>query len=47
MFIAMNCFKVLPGSEAAFEDVWTSRDTHLPGVPGFHVVPSAARTGSG
>jgi heme-degrading monooxygenase HmoA len=35
MFIAMNRFKVLPGSEAAFEEVWTSRDTHLPEVPGF------------
>lgn len=35
MFIAMNRFKVLPGAEAAFEDVWTSRDTHLRGVPGF------------
>jgi len=35
MFIAMNRFKVLPGSEAAFEEVWTSRDSHLPTVPGF------------
>lgn len=35
MFIAMNRFKVLPGSEAAFEEVWTSRDTHLREVPGF------------
>jgi heme-degrading monooxygenase HmoA len=35
MFIAMNRFKVLLGAEAAFEEVWTSRDTHLPGVPGF------------
>jgi heme-degrading monooxygenase HmoA len=35
MFIAMNRFRVLPGSEAAFEDVWLSRDTHLGGVPGF------------
>ena len=35
MFIAMNRFKVLPGAEPAFEEVWTSRDTHLPGVPGF------------
>jgi heme-degrading monooxygenase HmoA len=35
MFIAMNRFKVLPGSEADFEHVWTSRDSHLPGVPGF------------
>jgi heme-degrading monooxygenase HmoA len=35
MFIAMNRFKVLPGAEAAFEEVWTSRDSHLPSVPGF------------
>lgn len=35
MFIAMNRFKVARGSEAAFETVWTSRDTHLPGVAGF------------
>ena len=35
MFIAMNRFKVLPGNESAFEEVWTSRDTHLRGVPGF------------
>jgi heme-degrading monooxygenase HmoA len=35
MFIAMNRFKVLPGNEAAFEHVWTSRDSHLPGVQGF------------
>jgi heme-degrading monooxygenase HmoA len=35
MFIAMNRFRVLPGQEAAFETVWTSRDTHLGDVPGF------------
>ena len=35
MFIAMNRFKVQPGSEKAFEEVWTGRDTHLHGVPGF------------
>jgi heme-degrading monooxygenase HmoA len=35
MFIAMNRFKVLPGAEADFERVWTSRDTHLRNVPGF------------
>jgi heme-degrading monooxygenase HmoA len=35
MFIAMNRFKVLPGAEAAFESVWTSRDSYLSGVPGF------------
>lgn len=35
MFIAMNRFKVTPGAEAAFEKVWTSRDTYLEDVPGF------------
>ena len=35
MFIAMNRFKVALGSEADFENVWTSRDSHLSGVPGF------------
>jgi heme-degrading monooxygenase HmoA len=35
MFIAMNRFKVAPGSESAFEEVWTTRDTHLKDVPGF------------
>jgi heme-degrading monooxygenase HmoA len=35
MFIAMNRFRVVLGSEAAFEQVWTSRDTHLRDVPGF------------
>ncbi len=35
MYIAMNRFKVSPGSEAAFEEMWTSRDSHLKTVPGF------------
>jgi heme-degrading monooxygenase HmoA len=35
MYIAMNRFKVARGSEAAFEQVWTGRDSHLTGVPGF------------
>jgi len=35
MFIAMNRFQVIRGSEADFETVWTSRDTHLRYVPGF------------
>ncbi len=35
MYIAMNRFKVAPGSESAFEEMWTSRDSHLPSVPGF------------
>jgi heme-degrading monooxygenase HmoA len=35
MFIAMNRSKVIKGSEAAFENVWLSRDSHLDKVPGF------------
>lgn len=35
MYIAMNRFKVAHGSEAAFEQVWTGRDSHLASVPGF------------
>jgi len=35
MFIAMNRFKVAHGSEADFEEVWKSRDSHLTEVPGF------------
>jgi heme-degrading monooxygenase HmoA len=35
MYIAMNRFRVTKGSEAAFEQVWLSRDTHLDKVPGF------------
>src|SRR5258708_12885837 len=35
MFNAMNRFRVAKGSEAAFEQVWMSRDSHLEKVPGF------------
>ena len=35
MFIAMNRFKVLPGKEDAFEDVWRNRESRLEEVPGF------------
>ena len=35
MFIAMNRFQVIKGSEEAFEQVWASRDSHLQKVPGF------------
>jgi heme-degrading monooxygenase HmoA len=35
MFIAMNRFRVARGSEADFEQVWLSRDSHLEKVPGF------------
>lgn len=35
MYIAMNRFKVVPEAQTEFERVWTTRDTHLQGVPGF------------
>lgn len=35
MFIAMNRFKIVPGEEEAFEEVWRTRDRHLTDVPGF------------
>lgn len=35
MFIAMNRFRIVPGRESEFIDVWRNRETHLDGVPGF------------
>jgi len=35
MYLTMNRFKVKPDREAAFEAVWTSRDSQLAQVPGF------------
>lgn len=35
MFIAMNRFRIAPGREAEFIEVWRQRDSHLAGVPGF------------
>lgn len=35
MFIAMNRFRVALGSEADFEKMWLSRDSHLRQVSGF------------
>ena len=35
MFIAMNRFRISPGSEETFEALWRERDSHLDGVPGF------------
>ena len=46
MFIAMNRFKVLPDATEAFEQVWTTRDSHLREVPGFvafHLLRGPAR----
>jgi heme-degrading monooxygenase HmoA len=35
MFIAMNNFKVVPGKEEDFEQIWKTRDTYLHNVPGI------------
>ena len=35
MFIAMNRFRIAPGREQEFIDIWKNLDTHLAGVPGF------------
>jgi len=35
MFVAMNNFKVVPGKEEDFEQIWKTRESHLKGVPGF------------
>jgi heme-degrading monooxygenase HmoA len=35
MFIAMNRFRIAPGGEAEFEEIWRTRDSHLKAVPGF------------
>ncbi len=35
MFIAMNRFRIVPGQEKVFEEIWRSRESRLDGVPGF------------
>ncbi len=35
MYIAMNRFRVIKGSEAEFEALWRTRQTYLPGMKGF------------
>ncbi len=35
MFIAMNRFRIAPGFEDAFEDIWRNRKSYLDEVPGF------------
>jgi heme-degrading monooxygenase HmoA len=35
MFIAMNRFKIAPGKEQEFIEIWKNRDSHLDSVPGF------------
>lgn len=35
MYVAMNRFRVVKGSEEAFETLWRNRDSQLDSTPGF------------
>ena len=35
MYIAMNRFRITPGHENDFEELWRSRESQLDEVPGF------------
>jgi heme-degrading monooxygenase HmoA len=35
MFIAMNRFRIAPGHEGDFEELWRNRESYLDSVPGF------------
>ena len=35
MYIAMNRFRITPGREHDFEEIWRQRETYLDTVPGF------------
>ena len=35
MFIAMNRFKIAPGMDNEFINIWKKRESHLDSVPGF------------
>jgi len=35
MYVAMNRFKIAPGREDEFIEIWRQRDSHLSEVPGF------------
>ena len=35
MFLAMNRFKITPGFEPKFEEIWQERNSELSQVPGF------------
>jgi heme-degrading monooxygenase HmoA len=46
MYLAMNRFRVAPDAATEFEQLWTSRDSHLREVPGFvefHLLRGPAR----
>ncbi len=46
MFIAMNRFRIAPGREAEFIEVWRQRDSRLAEVPGFKTFNLLQRPGT-
>ena len=45
MYIAMNRFRIAPGHEEDFEELWRERDSQIEGEPGFesfHLLKGAA-----
>lgn len=52
MYIAMNRFRIAPGREAEFIDIWKNRESQLETVAGFktfHLLqgPTSVRDGYG
>ncbi len=45
MYIAMNRFKINPGFEQGFEEIWASRNSSLDNVPGYHSFKLLKETG--
>ena len=48
MYLTMNRFEVKAGQEAAFEELWQTRDSHLKSVDGFvsfHLMKGEAAEG--
>lgn len=48
MYLTMNRFRIKPGSEQTFEQVWANRDsrlTEVPGFLGFHLMKGPEKEG--
>ena len=48
MYLTMNRFRIKPGSEEQFEQIWKGRESKLPEVPGFvafHLLKGPERDG--
>ncbi len=47
MFVAMNRFKIAPGKEADFIEIWRNRESQLDQVPGFKTFNLLQGAGNG